>query len=39
MREVTPIDDIRSTADYRSRVCANLLARWWGDPSTEGRAS
>jgi CO/xanthine dehydrogenase FAD-binding subunit len=29
MREVTPIDDIRSTADYRRRVCANLLARWW----------
>jgi xanthine dehydrogenase small subunit len=30
MREVTPIDDLRSTADYRRRVCANLLARWWG---------
>ncbi|HYH80064.1 MAG TPA: xanthine dehydrogenase family protein subunit M [Longimicrobium sp.] len=29
MDEVTPIDDIRSTADYRRRVCANLLARWW----------
>ena len=29
MREVTPIDDIRSTAEYRKRVCANLLARWW----------
>ncbi|MBV9109512.1 MAG: FAD binding domain-containing protein [Gemmatimonadetes bacterium] len=27
--EVTPIDDLRSTADYRRRVCANLLARWW----------
>ncbi|MFL5383237.1 MAG: FAD binding domain-containing protein [Longimicrobiaceae bacterium] len=33
MREVTPIDDIRSTADYRKRVCANLLARWWGTTS------
>ena len=31
MREVTPIDDIRSTADYRKRVCANLLARWWSE--------
>ena len=30
MDEITPIDDIRSTADYRRRVCANLLARWWG---------
>ncbi|HET7228894.1 MAG TPA: xanthine dehydrogenase family protein subunit M [Longimicrobium sp.] len=29
MDEITPIDDIRSTADYRRRVCANLLARWW----------
>lgn len=27
--EVTPIDDLRSTADYRRRVSANLLARWW----------
>ena len=25
MREITPIDDIRSTADYRLRVAANLL--------------
>jgi xanthine dehydrogenase iron-sulfur cluster and FAD-binding subunit A len=31
MDEITPIDDIRSTADYRRRVCANLLARWWGE--------
>ena len=29
IREITPIDDIRSTAEYRKRVCANLLARWW----------
>jgi xanthine dehydrogenase small subunit len=29
MDEVHPIDDVRSTADYRRRVCANLLARWW----------
>jgi xanthine dehydrogenase small subunit len=39
MREVTPIDDLRSTAEYRKRVCANLLARWWGAPSTGGEAS
>jgi xanthine dehydrogenase small subunit len=33
MREVAPIDDLRSTAEYRKRVCANLLARWWtGSP-------
>lgn len=35
MREVTPIDDLRSTADYRRRVCANLLARWWGSTSKD----
>ena len=29
MDEVTPIDDLRSTADYRRRVAANLLQRWW----------
>lgn len=33
MDEITPIDDIRSTADYRRRVCANLLARWWNGAS------
>ncbi len=27
--EITPIDDLRSTADYRRRVCANLLAQFW----------
>jgi CO/xanthine dehydrogenase FAD-binding subunit len=27
--EIAPIDDIRSTADYRRRVAANLLARFW----------
>jgi CO/xanthine dehydrogenase FAD-binding subunit len=25
--EIAPIDDLRSTAEYRSRVAANLLAR------------
>ena len=27
--EITPIDDLRSTAEYRMRVVSNLLARWW----------
>jgi len=29
--EIAPIDDIRSTAVYRRRVAANLLARFWAD--------
>jgi CO/xanthine dehydrogenase FAD-binding subunit len=29
--EISPIDDLRSTADYRRRVAANLLARFWND--------
>jgi xanthine dehydrogenase small subunit len=29
--EIAPIDDIRSTADYRRRVAANLLALFWQD--------
>ena len=29
--EVTPIDDVRSTADYRRTVAANLLRRFWAD--------
>ena len=31
MSEIKPIDDVRSTAEYRRRVCANLLARFWQD--------
>jgi xanthine dehydrogenase small subunit len=27
--EISPIDDIRSTADYRRRVAANLLTQFW----------
>ena len=27
--EISPIDDIRSTAEYRRRVAANLLAQFW----------
>jgi CO/xanthine dehydrogenase FAD-binding subunit len=29
--EIAPIADIRSTADYRRRVAANLLVRFWND--------
>jgi CO/xanthine dehydrogenase FAD-binding subunit len=29
--EIHPIDDVRSTAEYRRRVSQNLLARWWGE--------
>src|SRR6185369_15871428 len=27
--EIAPIDDVRSTAEYRRRVAANLLAAFW----------
>ena len=27
--EITPIDDVRSTAEYRLQVSANLLADFW----------
>lgn len=30
-REIAPIDDVRSTADYRRRVSMNLLRRFWSD--------
>jgi xanthine dehydrogenase small subunit len=29
LEEIAPIDDIRSTAEYRARVAANLLACFW----------
>jgi xanthine dehydrogenase small subunit len=29
--EIRPIDDIRSTADYRRTVAGNLLRRFWAD--------
>lgn len=29
MDEISPIDDLRSTAEYRKRVAANLLGRFW----------
>src|SRR5215203_5540800 len=28
-REITPIDDIRSTGEYRAQVAANLLEEFW----------
>ncbi len=30
-QEINPIDDLRSTAEYRRRVLGNLVARWWSD--------
>ena len=30
-RDIAPIDDIRSTADYRQRVATNLLRRFWSE--------
>lgn len=31
MDEIHPIDDVRSTAEYRTQVASNLLARFWAD--------
>jgi CO/xanthine dehydrogenase FAD-binding subunit len=31
--EITPIDDVRSTAEYRLTVASNLLRRFWADTS------
>jgi len=31
--EITPIDDIRSTAEYRRRVAGNLLRQFWTETS------
>ena len=33
LEEIRPIDDIRSTADYRRRVAANLLEQFWRETS------
>lgn len=35
--EIHPIDDVRSTAEYRKRVAANLLGRFWRDTAAGGR--
>jgi CO/xanthine dehydrogenase FAD-binding subunit len=32
--EIAPIDDLRSSADYRRRVSVNLLRRFWADTSS-----
>jgi len=31
LEEIVPVDDLRSTAEYRRRVAANLLASFWND--------
>ena len=31
VEEIHPIDDVRSTAEYRRQVAANLLERFWAD--------
>jgi xanthine dehydrogenase small subunit len=31
--EIRPIDDVRSTAEYRRRVAGNLLRRFWAETS------
>ncbi len=31
LEEIVPVDDVRSTAEYRRRVAANLLASFWND--------
>lgn len=38
LEEIAPIDDIRSTADYRRQVAVNLLRRFWQDTGKERRA-
>ncbi|HEX8673925.1 MAG TPA: FAD binding domain-containing protein, partial [Longimicrobium sp.] len=32
--EIRPIDDVRSTAEYRLRVAGNLLRQFWAETST-----
>jgi CO/xanthine dehydrogenase FAD-binding subunit len=32
--EITPIDDVRSSAEYRRRVAANLLRKFWRDTAS-----
>jgi CO/xanthine dehydrogenase FAD-binding subunit len=36
MDEIHPIDDVRSSAEYRLRVAANLLGQFWADTTAEG---
>jgi xanthine dehydrogenase small subunit len=37
--EIAPIDDLRSTGDYRRQVAVNLLARFWADTSRGATAA
>jgi CO/xanthine dehydrogenase FAD-binding subunit len=37
--EIAPVDDLRSTAEYRRQVAANLLARFWTDCHRRGVTS
>jgi CO/xanthine dehydrogenase FAD-binding subunit len=37
LEEIAPIDDLRSTAAYRRRVAANLLAQFWSDTARPAR--
>jgi xanthine dehydrogenase iron-sulfur cluster and FAD-binding subunit A len=37
--ENQPIDDLRSTAGYRRRVSANVLAQFWSDTRKRRRGS
>jgi CO/xanthine dehydrogenase FAD-binding subunit len=38
MDEIQPIDDMRSTAAYRRRVSANLLAQFWNETAPARRS-
>jgi xanthine dehydrogenase iron-sulfur cluster and FAD-binding subunit A len=35
-QDIRPIDDLRSTADYRRDVVANLLRRFWAETAGPG---
>jgi len=35
-REIAPIDDLRSTAEYRRQVAANLLRQFWNESQRAG---
>ncbi len=39
LEEIQPIDDLRSTAEYRRRVSANLLERFWRETVGRGVCS
>jgi CO/xanthine dehydrogenase FAD-binding subunit len=36
-REIAPIDDLRSTAEYRRKVAANLVAQFWEESGRGAR--